>query len=553
MESDVIIVGGGPGGLAAAMLLASRGKKVCVLERREVAGGRTSALNADGYRFDYGPTFFLYPRVLQEIFAAVGRDLMTDVPMKRLDPQYRLLFGNGGQLDATPDVTRMEQALAEFNPQDARNFRRFLDENRHKLEMFRPILESPFHSLKDVLALPLLKLLPIVRPWASVDGDLKRYFSDPRLRLAFSFQSKYLGMSPFRCPSLFTILSFLEYEYGVFHPYGGCSAVSEKMAEIAQSMGVQFHYGEPVQQLIFEGSRAVGARTTRGEYRAKAIVVNGDFARSMERLVPEKHRPKWSNRILARKQYSCSTFMMYLGIEGRYDHLSHHNILISGDYEGNLKDIEQRHILSKDPSIYVQNASVTDDSLAPAGHSTLYVLAPVSHQHPNIQWPEQQAKFRAVVIEQLKSKFGLKDIESRIRYEKIVTPRNWDEDFEIYRGATFNLAHNLQQMLHLRPRNRFADIPGVYLVGGGTHPGSGLPVIYESARITSKLLLEDLGEQNVSFPAIDSPAHQAAQPILADHTLPVEQIQMAESLAACRSHHEIHQLASAPDSRTSIG
>jgi phytoene desaturase len=212
----------------------------------------------------------------------------------------------------------------------------------------------------------------------------------------------------------------------------------------------------------------------------------------MKRLVPDHLRRRWTNTAIDRKRFSCSTFMMYLGIAGRYDHVPHHTIYISRDYRENLDDIESRHVLSEDPSIYVQNASVTDDSLAPPGMSTLYVLTPVTHQHEHIDWRRERLRYRSVVLQQL-AKVGITNVEPRIRYERIVTPDDWDVDFEIHRGATFNLAHTLDQMLHLRPNNRFEDLESVYLVGGGTHPGSGLPVIYESARITSKLLLRDLG------------------------------------------------------------
>jgi phytoene desaturase len=140
----------------------------------------------------------------------------------------------------------------------------------------------------------------------------------------------------------------------------------------------------------------------------------------------------------------------------------------------------------------VQNASVTDDTLAPKGHSTLYVLSPVTHQHENVDWAKAMPVFRERLLRQL-PKIGLTDVEKRIRFEKVVTPADWQNSYAVYRGATFNLAHTWRQMLHFRPRNRFEDLDGVYLVGGGTHPGSGLPVIYESARITSRLLLADLG------------------------------------------------------------
>lgn len=490
MSKEIIIVGAGPGGLATAILLASAGQRATVLERLPVLGGRTSTIEADGFKFDLGPTFFLYPRVLDDIMRAAGTSLSREVEMVRLDPQYRIQFGAGGQIDATPDLARMEEQIARVCPADAPGFRRFLAENRTKFHLMEPCLEQPYLSWKDLFSQRLLRVLPMLHPHLSMDQYLKRFFSDPRIRLAFSFQSKYLGMSPFRCPSLFSILSFLEYEFGVFHPIGGCGAVTRAMARVARQLGVEIRLSEPVEEVLFAGRRVVGVRTARGPQRADAVVMNADFARAMHNLVPDALRRRWTNRRLARKRFSCSTFMMYLGLEGRYE-LPHHTIHIARDYERNLADIEERHVLSDDPSFYVQNASVTDPTLARPGHSTLYVLMPVSHQHPNIDWTKERSRVRALLLNKL-AEAGFEDVAARIRYERIVTPADWDTRYEIHLGATFNLAHSLDQMLHLRPRNRFEDVDGMYLVGGGTHPGSGLPVIFESALISSRLLLEDL-------------------------------------------------------------
>ncbi len=492
MQKKVVIIGAGPGGLASALLLAGAGFSVTILERQQRVGGRTAALERDGFRFDTGPTFFLYPEILQEVFQAVGADLWQELQLERLDPQYRIQFGTGGHLDATPDIPAMEREIARLCPGDAAGFRPFLEDNRAKLASFKDILQRPFDGWRDVVSLELLRKAPLVRPGASVDGDLKRWFSDPRVRLAFSFQSKYLGMSPFRCPSLFTILSFLEYEHGVFHPIGGCAAVMEKMADLAERIGVEIRCGESVEEIVFEGKRARGVRTDRGLYHADAVVMNADFAHAVQRMVPNQLRRRWTDGKIARKKFSCSTFMMYLGIKGRHDELPHHTIHISSDYEGNLDDIERAHRLSADPSFYVQNAVVTDPTLAPSGHSTLYVLAPVTHEHPNVDWNREAPAFRRKILDQL-TKVGIEGVEERIVSETVLTPRDWQTEYAVHKGATFNLAHSLDQMLHLRPRNRFEDVDGMYLVGGGTHPGSGLPVIFESARISSRLLAEDLG------------------------------------------------------------
>jgi phytoene desaturase len=475
------------------MLLARAGLHVRVLERLDVPGGRTSTITTpEGFRFDLGPTFFLYPRVLDEIFADCGYDLRREVEMVRLDPQYRLVFGAGGELLATPNIERMEAEVARLAPADRGAFTRFMTSNRDKFERFAPFLEQPFESWLDLATPDLLKLMPILKPWKSLDSELGSFFSDERIRLAFTFQSKYLGMSPFRCPSLFSILSFLEYEHGVFHPTGGCGAVSTAMARIATDMGVEIRYNEPVESLEFEGRKVMAVQTPQARYAADATVVNADFARTMTRLVPDRLRRRWSDRKIASKRFSCSTFMLYLGIEGRYDDIPHHTIYLSKNYRENLADIETRHRLGSDPSMYVQNAGITDSTLAPSGMSTLYLLIPVTHRHPNIDWRREAAGYREVALDQL-DRIGIHGIRERIRYEKMITPDDWQDDYEIYRGATFNLSHDLKQMLHLRPHNRFEDLEGVYLVGGGTHPGSGLPVIYSSARITSDLLLEDLG------------------------------------------------------------
>lgn len=502
-SKKVIIVGAGPGGLASAMVLARAGVQVTVVDRMGRVGGRTSAIERDGFRFDVGPTFFLYPRVIEEIFAACGRNLRREVELKRLDPQYRLVFGSGGEIRATPNLEGMEREIARLSPADAPALQRFMSDNREKLRHFRKVLEMPFHGWRDLFKPSLIGMLPLLRPHRSVMGDLETYFQDPRVRLAFTFQAKYLGMSPFQCPSLFSILSFLEYEHGVWHPMGGCAAVSEAMARVARELGVKFKLNEPVKELLFEGRRAVGVKTAQGEYKADAVVVNADFARAMTSLVPDRLRKRWSDKRLAKKKFSCSTFMIYLGLEGLDHDAAHHTIYFAKDYESNLNDIINRHVLSDDPSFYVQNACVTDPSLAPKGKSALYVLLPVTHMHPNVDWNRERARYRDLAIGRLE-RAGIRDVRKRILFEEVVTPADWDAKHQIHLGATFNLAHNFGQMLHLRPRNRFEDLDGVYIVGGGTHPGSGLPVIYEGARISSRLLLQDF-ELATDF--LDAPMH----------------------------------------------
>jgi phytoene desaturase len=499
-QKEVVVVGAGPGGLAVAIQLAVAGARVVVLERMGTVGGRTSSIEVDGFRFDLGPTFFLYPQILDKILRTAGTSLREEVEMVRLDPQYRIQFSDGSRIDATPRTELMEAQIGSICPRDAAGFRRFISDNREKFGSIRSCLERPFLGWGSLLAKEVLASAPHIRPWESVDGYLHRFFSDERVRLAFSFQSKYLGMSPFRCPSLFSILSYLEYEYGVWHPMGGCGEVSQAMARVAQRLGVEIRLNDPVTSLDFAGHRVVGVRTASSRYAADAVVTNADFAHAMRSLVPNEKRKRWTNAKLDSKQFSCSTFMLYLGVDGGFE-MPHHTIQISSDYRRNLREIEDLKVLPTDPSFYVQNACVTDSSLAPEGQSAMYLLAPVPHCTDKVDWAREAPGFREMLLRKAEAG-GFVGISKAIRYEKMVTPADWESQYAIHRGATFNLAHSLTQMLHFRPRNRFEDIDGMYLVGGGTHPGSGLPVIYEGARITARLMCEDFG---LEFPGEPAP------------------------------------------------
>ena len=387
-QQHVIIVGAGPGGLAASLLLAKAGVKVSVFEKSERVGGRTRTIEKEGFTFDLGPTFFHYTEVIEEIFQAIGRDAHADLDLAQLDVNYRLVFGQGGELDCTSDLDLMKDRIEALSgAKDAEAFVTYVQENRKKLERSKACLQEPWNGPGDLLSKRAMRAATVLRPTRSVADDLGRLFDDERLLLAMSFQTKYLGMSPFNCPSLFTILAFLEYEHGIFHPMGGLGSVPVRMAEIAEELGVEIHLGEAVDRVITENGRAVGIETASGEHRADAVVVNADFAKAMTEMVPNADRRRWTDKKLEKKKYSCSTFMLYLGVDRTYDHLPHHQIYASSTYVENLKDIEDRHVVTwDDPSVYVQNACVTDPQLAPEGCSTVYVLVPVTQIHPNVNY-----------------------------------------------------------------------------------------------------------------------------------------------------------------------
>jgi phytoene desaturase len=486
-KKKIVIVGAGPGGLTAAMVLAKRGFQVEVFEKEPAVGGRNAELTMGDFRFDVGPTFLMMKFVLDKVFEEAGRKSEHYLGFKRLDPMYRLIFPEFS-MDVTDDREQMKREIARCFPGEETGLDKFFDRESKRFSHIYACLEKDYSSIRDFFKLTFLRAIPYIPFGRSIFDYLGKYFYPEKLRLSFTFQSKYLGMSPWECPGFFVILPYIEHEFGIFHVQGGLSEISRAMAKVAEEHGAVIHLNAPVKELIVEQRCVKGVLLHNGtKILADETVLNADFAHAMQTLVPPGILKKYSPVKLKKKKFSCSTFMLYLGIDTVFQDLPHHNIVFARDYRRNTDDIFKDYRLSDDISFYIRNSSVTDDRVAPKGKSGIYVLVPVPNSTSNIDWEKEKGRFRNVVLDAIATRTSLGDIRPHIVEERVITPLDWEKS-GVYLGATFNLAHNMTQMLYFRPRNKFEELDHCYLVGGGTHPGSGLPTIYHSGLIAANMI-----------------------------------------------------------------
>lgn len=286
----------------------------------------------------------------------------------------------------------------------------------------------------------------------------------------------------------FGLVPYIEHSEGVFHIKGGLNKISEGMARSAQEDGAIFHYNTKVKQIIVEQGKAVGIRTESGEeWFGDEVVVNADFGYAVEKLFAPGILKKYTPKKLEKKGISCSIFMLYAGMRTTFP-LEHNTIVFAPDYKKNVEDVFSGRLSGDNISFYIRNTSNTDPDDAPKGKSALYILVPVPNKRAGINWSIKAQNVRNAVVHQIEERLGFKDFSSMIEVEKIITPDEWETEYNVYRGAVFNLAHNLGQMLWFRPHNKFEDVDNCYLVGGGTHPGSGLPTIFQSGTIVADLI-----------------------------------------------------------------
>ena len=493
MTKKAVVIGAGPGGLASAMLLARRGFRVEVFEKAAHIGGRTAELAVGPYRFDLGPTFLMMKYLLDELFEDAGRKTSDYLDCRALDPMYRLHFADKTMLARSrPDDMRDE--IERAFPGEGAGLDKFLSAESMRFRKLYPCLQKDYGSPATLLHKTLLSALPHIAPGRSLYDVLSTYFRSEELRLAFTFQSKYLGMSPWDCPGLFAMIPYTEHAHGIYHVMGGLCRIPQAFAKVAQEEGAEIHTNCAVKRVLLEGDKACGVELERGEkVLCDDVVINADFGHAMTTLFPGSDLGKYRPAALAKRKYSCSTFMMYLGLDRAYPDAEHHMIVFAQDYKRCLEHITKMKIVSDDVSVYVRNAVTLDPSCAPAGHSALYVLAPVPNNTSGIDWDEHRSAYRENILQLLEARTPYKDIREHIREELILTPADWEKQTSVFLGATFNMGHSWDQMLYFRPHNKFELFDNTYLVGGGTHPGSGLPTIFESARISSNLICDKYG------------------------------------------------------------
>jgi phytoene desaturase len=490
-NKKIIIIGAGPGGLAAGMLLASKGYKVRIYEKEAIIGGRNGFITLGKYTFDIGPTFFMMKNILEYIFTATDKKLDDYCQITRLEPMYRLRYNGNKNLLASSDHDLMKARIEEFSPGSSRGYEQYLLKEKKKYETLIPCLAIPYSTLSDFMSWQFIRSLPYLDAHCSLYDVLSRYFKDPDVITSFTFQAKYIGMSPWKAPGTFSIISYIEHGGGIYHITGGLNKLSQGMARACQEDGGEIFLSTPVKEILIENKKTTGVLLENGNVdKADYIIINADFAHAMTNLVDGKHLKKYTKERLIRKKYSCSTYMLYLGVNKEYKDLAHHNIVFADNYKNNVAEITENLEISRDFSFYVQNATVTDATLAPKGKSTLYVLVPVPNNFSSIDWGKEKHSFRDKVITAMETRGGFSDVRNNIEEELIITPADWENKQSVFKGATFNLAHNIGQMLIFRPHNEFEEFKNCYLVGGGTHPGSGLPTIYESGRITAELIMQ---------------------------------------------------------------
>jgi len=490
-KGKTIVIGGGFGGLAAAIRLQAAGCQVTLVEARERLGGRAYQLKQDGFTFDMGPSLITAPHLLRDLWAAAGRKLEEDLELVPLRPFYRIHFHDGRYFDYWGSAAEDEAEIAKFEPRDVQGYRSFLaDTQRIYQRAFTELADQPFLTMGSFLrVMPELVRLGAQR---SVYSFVSRYFRDPHLRMVFSFHPLFIGGNPFRASSIYSIVPYLERLGGVHFTMGGMYALVEAMERLFRSLGGEVRCGIPVEQLHLQESRAKGVLLEDGTLlEADAVVANSDAANTFLKLLPTSSAPKSDTSRMNRYRYSMSCFLLYLGLNRQYPHLRHHTIIMPANYKKLISDIFDGQGLPDDLALYLHTPTRTDPSMAPEGGESLYILAPVPNLAHGIDWTHEAPAYRNKILRFLEQEVGLQGLEASIVTEQSFTPLNFASDLRSHLGAAFSIEPTLLQSAYFRPHNRSGSIDGLYLVGAGTHPGAGIPGVLLSANITSRLVLQD--------------------------------------------------------------
>jgi phytoene desaturase len=490
-QKSIFVIGAGLGGIAAATHLAKRGMHVTVFEKNSRPGGRCDQISRDGHTFDTGPTLFVMPHIYEDEFSALGVPLRECLDLQRVDPTYRLVFDDGTDLDLTSDMKDLRDQLEAIEPDSFQGFLRYMNEgHRHYYQAMEHLVNRNFTSASQFFNLRNLPLVFNLKPLARHYSHMSAFFKEPRLKTAFTFQDVYMGLSPFEAPATFSMMPYTEMAHGVWYPKGGMYHIVEALVEIARQAGVEIVTDMTIRKIDLDGRLAKGLTMEDGSHlTADAILANADLPYVYQELLDHNGQEK----PMGRKRYSCSVISFFWGVDKPYEQLGPHTLFLADDYRANFDSINRDLTIPANPSLYIHAPARLDASMAPAGEDTITAIVPVGHlnEREEQDWKEIIEQARQAVFRRLKL-LGITDLEAHIKFETCFTPLSWHKRYNMVKGATHGLCHNLTQLGYFRPSNRHARYHNLYFVGASTHPGTGMPTALISGRLATERMMNDL-------------------------------------------------------------
>jgi phytoene desaturase len=485
---QIVIIGSGMGGLAAALRLQHMGHQVTVLEKQARPGGRSNVIMEDGFRVDTGPTILVMKAAFEELYRSIGQDLNQRIQFVQLDPNYRIYYHDGTWIDLYSNMAKLAQEVEKIEPGSAERLYRFIGESARKYELGMDFVDRNFDSLFD-LANPVagLRLLQ-TSAHQNLYRQVANFFNgNDKLTKAFSFHSMFLGLSPFDALAMYSLITYADLALGMWYPLGGIYSLVEDMLSLAQELGVVIRTQTPVAQICVEQGRVQGVMLESGEQvRADLVVSNADLPYTYRKLLEPGVRRDYPDRRLEKMDYACSGFLLYLGVDRVYPEMRHQALYFSEDYQANLNAIFKDKTLPADPSFHMNIPTVTDPSLAPPGHSLIYLLAPMPNLQAGIDWDEAAPQVREQLLDQLERLVD-PEIRQHIVWERQYRPTDWLQDINATLGTAFgSLSQGFFQSSYFRPHNKARDIEGLYFVGQGTYPGIGMPMVMISSRLLAE-------------------------------------------------------------------
>jgi phytoene desaturase len=484
----IVVIGSGFGGLGAAIRLQAQGHEVVVVEKRDRPGGRAYVFRQNGFVFDAGPTIITAPAMIDELFALAGRRKSEALRLVQLDPFYNVRFEDGSVFHYNGSHEHLRNEVRRFDAADVEGYERFSAAAQRVFDCAFPLVDQPFTTVVDMVR--VLPELVRLRADRSVARLAARYFRDDRLRQVFSFHPLLIGGNPFDSSSIYALIHVLEKRWGVWFAMGGTGALVDALARLFTDLGGELRLDTEATSIDVDpvSGRARAVELEGGERLPVDVVVsNADVTFTYRRLVPSTARRVNTDRRLNRMRYSMSLFVIYFGTDRRYDDIAHHEILMGPRYEGLLNDIFKRKQLADDFSLYLHRPTATDPSLAPSGCDSWYVLSPVPHLGGSTDWTQASGPYRDAIIRYLEQRY-LPGLRRHIVAEHRVDPRYFHETLNSHLGSAFSVEPVLTQSAWFRPHNRSEDVPNLYLVGAGTHPGAGVPGVLSSGKIVAEMI-----------------------------------------------------------------